>query len=65
MHGLETSLQDRVRHLLETHKGSEIRSTTGLNVTVDELVQRTRALELALTAIAAELDEVRGAVQER
>jgi len=61
MHGLETSLQDRVRHLLVTHKGQEIRSTTGLNVTVHELVQRTQALELALTELAAELDKVRAA----
>ena len=63
MHGLETSLQERVRDLLVTHRREEIRSTTGLNMTVDEFVQRTHAIELALTEIAAEIDEVRAAAQ--
>ena len=58
MQSLETSLADRVRELLAAHKECEIKSTTGVQATVDELVLRTSGLERALVEIAAEVEKL-------
>ena len=58
MNGLETTLSDRVDEVLVAHKERELRSTTGLQATVDELVLRMQGLEQALHEIAIEVQRL-------
>ena len=58
MNGLETTLVDRVDEVLVAHKERELRSTTGLQATVDELVIRMQGLEQALYEIAVEVQRL-------
>lgn len=58
MKSLNTSLEDRVRDVLEEHKTRELLSTTGRQATLDELVTRIAGLEQALIEIAAEVERV-------
>ena len=52
----ERSLQERVRELLSSHKNRELRSTTGVQATVDELALRIHGLEQAVAELASEVD---------
>lgn len=58
MESLDTSLLERVQDLMLAHTGRELRSTTGLQATVDELVLRNRGLEQALQEIAIEVQKL-------
>ena len=58
MPSFETSLRERVRELLVTHKDRELRSTTGLQATVDELVLRIHGLEQAMAEVASEVERL-------
>ncbi len=58
MESLDSSLLERVHDLMLAHTGLELRSTTGLQATVDELVLRNRGLEQALHEIATEVQKL-------
>ena len=58
MKALETTLLDRVDEVLVVHKDRELRSTTGLQATVEELVLRMQGLEQALHEIAVEVQKL-------
>lgn len=55
---VERSLQERVRELLDSHKHRELRSTTGVQATVDELALRIHGLEQAVAELASEVDSL-------
>jgi hypothetical protein len=54
----ESPLLERVRELLVAHKDRELRSTTGVHATVDELVLRVHGLEQAVAEIASEVERL-------
>jgi uncharacterized metal-binding protein len=58
MDDLETSLTNRVAALLDAHRSRELLSTTGVHGTIEELVQRTRGIEQALSEIAAQVEKL-------
>ena len=58
MNRLETTLLDRVDQVLVAHKERELRSTTGLQATVEELVLRLQGLEQAVHEIAVEVQRL-------
>jgi len=58
MDDLQTSLTNRVAALLDAHRSRELLSTTGIQGTVEELVQRMRGIEQALSEIAAQVEKI-------
>ncbi len=58
MQSLDLTLLERVDEVLLAHKCDEVRSTTGLQATVNELALRNRGLEQALHEIAAEVQRL-------
>ncbi len=60
MQSLESSLRERIRELLVAYRGRELRSTTGVQATVDELVLRVHGLEQAVAEVASDVDRLRG-----
>ena len=58
MDALDETLYTRVEELLSSHKGEELRSTTGSRVLIEELAARSEGLEKAIREIALELQRL-------
>jgi hypothetical protein len=58
MNTLDSSLLERVEHLIGEHTTRELLSTSGMQATLDELVLRNRGLEEAVRELAAAVERL-------